>query len=309
MSRRLDDYLWDGAGPADLQLQALEQCLAPLRHRGRPLPPLPAARPVPRRWPYWLAAAALLLAPLLWWAVTAGDAATLHRGSAPRKFAADAQRRTLQLEGVGSVELMPGAVLALQDFSAERARFALQRGRIEARILPAPAVAPRFFQVATPAADCIDLGCRYQLEVRDDGRTTLLVTEGQVEFRLGDRLVYVPAGAECIADPGRGPSTPWFRDVGPELHKCIDRFDAAAAAPPLQRVEAAKELVGACRDGRDTLPVWHLLLDRDPQIRELAEARLCDVAGEPAGGFGKDTHWEPEEWKAFLRVGAWSQAR
>ena len=47
------DYLWDRTGPPDLEIQRLEETLAPLRYRIRPLEEAP-----PRSTPVWRVAAA-----------------------------------------------------------------------------------------------------------------------------------------------------------------------------------------------------------------------------------------------------------
>ena len=48
--KQADDYLWDGSGAPDREVQKLETLLGTLRHRGCPLalPPTPA-----RTWAQW----------------------------------------------------------------------------------------------------------------------------------------------------------------------------------------------------------------------------------------------------------------
>jgi ferric-dicitrate binding protein FerR (iron transport regulator) len=49
-----DDYLWDGKGTPDPQIERLQRVLSPLRHQGKPQlepPPAPAQLPVPARRP------------------------------------------------------------------------------------------------------------------------------------------------------------------------------------------------------------------------------------------------------------------
>ena len=45
---------------------------------------------------------------------------------------------------------------------------------------------PRVLVVETPAADAVDLGCAYALEVEADGSTRLSVTSGQVALEAGE---------------------------------------------------------------------------------------------------------------------------
>jgi len=141
------------------------------------------------------------------------------------------------------------------------------------------------------------------------GTVHVVVTEGQVEFRHGDRAVYVPAGAEYSVAARGEPSLPLFRDAPLQLRQHVGLLLAARGQPPELRQDYARKLLAVCREGRDTLPVWHLLGDRDPLIRDLAEARLVEIAGEPSPQTSKDMHWDSAQWRAWLRDGAWSEAR
>ena len=68
MTMKNDDYLWDGSGPADAEVQRLERLLAPLRSDPPPLQ-LPASAPrrrVPMFVPILAAAAIVVIAVAIW---------------------------------------------------------------------------------------------------------------------------------------------------------------------------------------------------------------------------------------------------
>lgn len=307
-----DDYLWDGSGEAPPEQAALERLLAPLRHDGRPLGQLPRQRS-PRRgtaWPWLgLAAAGLLVGGLLTWGESPATVLQVQVGSPPQQLSGLTAIRRIELEGVGSIDVDPGTILSLEEFSAARARLQLDSGRIAVRILPPPQVTAGFFQVGTRAGECVDLGCRYEMAADLLGTVHVAVTEGQVEFRHRNRVVYVPAGAEYSVAAGGEPSLPLFRDAPLQVRQQVGLFLAAREQPPELRRDHARKLLAVCREGRDTLPVWHLLGDSDPWIRGFAEARLVELTGEPSPPDGKELHWDAAQWQTWLRDGAWSQAR
>jgi hypothetical protein len=79
----------------------------------------------------------------------------------------------------------------------------LAHGTLSAQI-DAP---PRVFQIQTPRALVIDLGCAFDLTVDASGRGKLTVTSGKVALATGAAEVVVPAGSACdLTD--RGPGTP-----------------------------------------------------------------------------------------------------
>lgn len=318
---RADDYLWDPSQPPDGELAALERALAPLRHAGRPLAIDRLRRaPAPRigrrwRWVAAIAAAAAMVVALLRWRDDVLPA-ELSPGAAPRTYVAGAQPIAVRLGELAAFELEPGTELAFAHWQPAEARFRLVRGAVTVRVAPPPAVAPRFLCVDTPRGSVIDLGCRYQLRVRDDGRESVRVTEGLVEFAYPTRRVLVPAGAECAID-GDWPATPLFTDRSGQLADHVGKFDAMTrqGADPELRAKVAERLAQLCESGRDTLPLWHLLRDDTPMIREIAELRLLDLEGPPPGAVAatdrKDAqpHAAAEVWLPFLRQTAWSRPR
>jgi hypothetical protein len=157
--------------------------------------------------------------------------------------------------------------------------------------------------VDTDAARCVDLGCRYTLEVADDGVATVRVVTGQVAFETESREVFVPAGANCVARKDRGPGTPRFDDAPDAVAKAFDAFDAADGAAA--RRERAQIALDSVAGGRDTLPAWHLLQDADAEIVRAASARLTTVAGACDVAPGADSAAVRAAWKEHLWAKCW----
>jgi len=265
-----DDYLWDASGPPDPEVAALEEALAPLRFQAPP----PALRPGRGRppTPWLLLAAGLLLA------ISAG---ALHlRPSEPWAVEGLAGRSELaagewletgdsaaliQVADIGTMEVAPDSRLQLVTTGRSEHRLALERGRVDAFVV-AP---PRLLIVETPAAEAVDLGCAYSLEVEDDGSSLLEVRLGQVALEAPGREVFVPAGASARAWPGRGPGAPVFSDASIRLRQAADGLDRGA-------VGAEAALVEVLGDARlkDTLTLWHLLPRLGAGARAAAVERI-----------------------------------
>ena len=311
MSER-DDYLWDRSGQAEPTTREIEQLFAPLAHRDRELPleALPAQRrnTPPRRWRnplLALAATLAMAAAALWWS----QLPTLRPGAAARDFVAANEPMRLELGTLAELTLAPGSRLQFLHWRPDEALFRLEHGKLTARVAPPPAVQAGFFQVDTSLGRVIDQGCKYELSVNEND-TYVFVTEGAVTFAFPQRTVFVPAGASTNVT-SRGPSTPVFLTSSPELRKAVRYFDdLSAKGDHTMRTPGAAAIVKACREPSDSLPLWHLLRDEDPALRELAEQALIELVGPPEdAGKIKDETWDPEVWLAFLRLRAWSTAR
>lgn len=250
-----DDYLWDRSGPPDPEVARLEQTLAPLRYRHRAGLALEPRRP--RIW--WAAAAAAVLAALATWQVSyrpspvtawqvAGLEGTVRLGGRHAEVSmalrsgqvlrtgADSQI-TLQADQFGQIDV--GADSELR--AATDQHVLLDRGQLHAFIWSRPGV----FQVATPSASAIDLGCEYTINVTEAGDGLLRVSRGWVAFRHQGHESFIPAGAACVTSKREGPGIPYYEDTSEALREglrtgALDRV-LAAATP------------------HDGLTLWHLL--------------------------------------------------
>lgn len=303
MTKR-DDYLWDRTGEPDPDVQTLERALAPLAESGRPLE-LPAAgaittpseRPAWREPRVWLAAACLLVVAglALWtssrprgpaWRVARvegeprigfwrfGDRAELGEGQT--LVTDERSRARVDVGAIGNVTLEPGSRLRLVRARDAEHRMALDRGALMAYI-SAP---PRWFTVETPAANAVDLGCSYRLEVGRDGRSIVSVQTGWVSFERGGREAFVPAGARCVTLKGHDPGVPHFEDAPPQL---VAGLATLNEAPFGHRGRGALEAVLAHARREDALTLWHLLARMNGESRERVYARLAALAPPPAG--------------------------
>lgn len=174
---------------------------------------------------------------------------------------------SMAIADIGSVQLLPGSRLGVA--SAEdiddtgKYGLYLDRGTLSATIY----AAPRLFQVGTPAGIAVDMGCVYRATVTDEGDTILTVDMGVVQFETEDGFAYVPADAACIATKGAGPCPPYWEDRD-------DAFQRAAQARDIDYlIENAED--------RDSLTLWHFLLDDDRVVRRKALGALVQCQGGP----------------------------
>ena len=173
----MSDYLWDQRGEPDPEIAELEQLLAPLAHRPRPLllPPPRSRRPWVVAITGITAATAIAIALFLMrpkppeqagflmsvhgsGAKLAGRAIT-GEGKLPVGAWLDTgeSQVTLTVGRIGSVELAAGSRLRIVDVKAQVLE--LDQGGLVAQIT-AP---PRSFTVKTKHATAIDLGCAFTL--------------------------------------------------------------------------------------------------------------------------------------------------
>jgi len=291
-----DDYLWDGSGPADAEVQRLERLLAPLRSDP---PPLQLPAPAPRRRgpmfvPVLAAAAIVVIAVIVWRMRTprAGwDVANLAghpriSGSAMSGAGrlavgetlttdADSQAR-IDVSAAGEVHVSADTRVRLIEAGKDRYRLALDRGTLNA-FITAP---PGQFVVDTPAATATDLGCAYTLHVDDDGTGFLSVMSGWVAFEFNGRESFVPAGASCRTDKRAGPGTPRFDDADHEFQVAVERFDFGASEA--DRTSALMVILDHARS-RDALTLWHLLARVRPAERGAVFDALAARVEPPAG--------------------------
>lgn len=291
------DYLWDGTGKPDPDVERLERVLRPLRHV-RPAPEMPAQerRRMTRAsgwWPLAAAAAVILAVAIAWmatpvrragWTLTRLEGASWSDARVVREDRLDAGasidtgegRARLAVGDIGEVELEPSTRVSLVDLGSKSHRLSLARGVMHA-IIWAP---PGQFVVDTPSAIAVDLGCRYTLEVRDDGSGVLRVEAGWVGFEHAGVRSLVPAGAVSDTRPGSAPGTPHFDDASAAFSDALDIVDFGGRADGWRT--ALDALLAEARP-RDALSLWHLLARVEGEPRARVHDRLASLVPPPAG--------------------------
>jgi hypothetical protein len=306
------DYLWDGSGEPDPEIQRLEALLGKFQHhRSAPL----FAEIVPdRRWRFIpkrmrlfavlaTTAAALVAVAVLTFLVygskpiptiVAGWDVSRVAGTpriGPRSIngkqgtsrlgvgqilETDSQSRaSLQADDTGQIEVDPSTRLRLLTMAAGLKRIALDRGTIHTYIW-APAGQ---FVVDTPSAMTVDLGCAYTLQVDDTGAGLVRTSLGWVGFKLNGHEAFIPAGAACATRPKVGPGTPYFEDASSQFRAALARFDFEDNTPQQRAADLAIVLSEARK--RDALTLWHLLARVAEGQRVLVYDRLREFAPPP----------------------------
>ncbi len=311
-----DNYLWDGSGEPNPEIQRLENALGRFRHN-RPAPDfrtltqatltLPAPRRV--RISFFAAFAGMAAAALLAVGVVKYEN-SLHRPSishsawnvatkegAPRigtkmigingQSAAlqagetletdENSRATISDNATGEVDVDPDTRLRAVESRSGTKRLALDRGTIHAQIW---APAGRFV-VDTPSAVAVDLGCVYTLHVDDSGAGLLQTSFGWVGFKLDGHESFIPTGAACATHPISGPGTPYFEDASAKLREALAQFDSGSATPAERSAALGIVLTEARK--RDALTLWHLLSRADESDRSRVFDRLASLVPAPAG--------------------------
>ena len=309
-----DDYLWDGSGQPDPEIQRLETLLGEFQHN-RPAPEFPELAPG-WRWKFlpWrmglfpalatVAAAVALIVVLLHrvpaskpapatvagWDVSQvegtprigpeavnGKEGTSRLGVGQMLETDPRSRAHLESDDTGQIEVDPSTRLRLLTMNAGLKRVALDRGTIHAYIWAPPGE----FVVDTPSAMTVDLGCAYTLHVDDSGVGLVRTSLGWVGFKLNGHESFIPAGAACATRPKIGPGTPYFEDATPDFRGALARFDFEDNTPQ-QRAADLATVLGAARD-RDALTLWHLLARVDEAHRPVVYERLAKLAPAPVG--------------------------
>jgi len=264
-------------------------------------------RPARRRWiPQTVFAGALVAAALIVivvlrnpgpsWEVTGLPGTDRLRPGEVLQTDASSQA-AIKIANIGELAVNPNTTIRLLVTHANEHRIALDRGRVEANTW-AP---PRLFIVETPAATAVDLGCRYTLDVEDDGSSLLHVTLGLVALERDGRETIVPAGAFCRTRAGAGPGIPFYEDASSEFQAAVGRLETLAEGP-----ERARELEVVLRESRirDVLSLWHMLPRLDPQSRGLIYDRMAQLIPPPPGvtrdGIAKLDSLMLDEWKKIV---------
>jgi len=278
-----DDYLWDGSGDPDPDVQRLEGLLSGFRSK-RPAPGLAAInRPAGARLRWSAIAATIAVTAAGAWLVSRGapEGWQVDRaGSAPSRLAVgetldtgDAGHATVNVGDIGVLDVEANSRLRLERARRNEHRMSLEHGLIHA-FIRAP---PRSFVVDTPSAVTTDLGCYYTLEVGKDGAGRVSVLSGWVSFDLGGRESFIPAGAACQTRPRAGPGTPYREDASPAFRLALEALDFGGGGDQALTVvltEATKE---------DAFTLWHLLTRCAPSQESRVYDALAALAPPPAG--------------------------
>lgn len=274
-----DDYLWDQTG-RDEEVEALERLLAPAA--------LGASRNLGRRRTLaWIAGAAA--------AVILGIGflrSTFPSVDREEWIATGDGFSRLDLGRYGHVVATPGTSVRVLRRDSEMQRLRLDRGTIHASITAE--ARPRLFQVETPAATCIDLGCHYTLTVDASGLARVSVSTGRVAFHDGRREVFIPEGASGRSAPGRAPFTPIHDDASESLRRAVDAFDHAPVGNRAAQATTACKLITRREDG---LVAWHFLQDSERAV--VAAAREALVRLTHMGECGIPRPGEPDDLRAW----------
>jgi FecR protein len=309
-----DNYLWDGSGEPDPEIQRLEALLHRFQH-SRPAPVFPEIIPA-RRWRIVPRRVRLLpaLAVLAAAVVITVSLALLIRRPEPMALAlvgwdvirvtgtpqlgpktmrvdegtgklgvgqaleTDGQSRaSLRSAETGVIEVEPDTRVRLLTMNSGLKRIALDRGTIHASIW-APAGE---FVVDTPSAIAVDLGCKYTLQVDDSGAGLLRTKLGWVGFQLNGHEAFIPAGAACATRPKIGPGTPYFEDASAAFRTALARLDFEDNTPEKRRDDLS--IVLAQSRPRDALTLWHLLVRVDEPQRGIVYDRLRRLVPPPRG--------------------------
>jgi hypothetical protein len=312
----MNDYLWDGSGTPDSEIQRFESLLSEFQLSYRPLAlptELPAAPGRFRRlllqmpWVPRLAAATAILVALAagvflslefrhapvagagWEVATlqgapqigsqtlSGNHVTSKLHVGQTLVTNSDSRASISDKDLGEIKVDPNSRVRLLETDERRKRIQLEVGTIHAAIW-APAGQ---FVVDTPSAVAVDLGCAYTLQVAPDGSGTIRTTLGWVGFRLNERDSFIPAGAMCSTLPRSGPGIPYFEDASPSFREAIARFDSSPNNSQ-DRADALAQILSQAR-ARDALSIWHLLSRTDGAARERVYDHLASLVPPPSG--------------------------
>src|SRR5579863_4070094 len=311
-----NDYLWDGSGEPDPEIQRIEKSLAKFRYAGK-APNfasinIPQAKPtllsaLSALWNLRLASAGVLVVALAasglllrvhtsvdsnqpgWDVARLAGAPQVGQfelagasGKAQLKvgqlLVTDSNSRASMIEAeVGEIYVDAGSRLRLIETGSNRKRLSLELGTIHAAIWAPPGE----FVVDTPSASAVDLGCAYTLHVNEDGSGTIRTTLGWVGFHRDGRDSFIPAGAMCSTRPAQGPGTPYFEDATEEFRGALHALDFESLSSEA-RDQAMRTILAQARR-RDAFTLWHLLSRVSDAERPQIYERMAALVRAPKG--------------------------
>jgi len=312
-----NEYLWDGSGEPDAEIQCLEQALEEFRATSLVPPAFPRVDFGPRLSYWWLAIASNTWVPrfaaaiLVLAAFTSALVFSLRESTPPRSNngwsvelteaqpdssgMGDKPKRKIQMQigevletnrtstaniavaDIGRLELEPMTRLRLLQSTAGRKRIALDRGTIHVAIWAPPGE----FVVDTPSSVVVDLGCMYTLNIEESGNGFLRTTLGWVGFQSNGYESFIPAGAAAATYAESGPGLPFFEDASQQFRSAVAQFDSTKAGSA-QRGAAEQVILRQARL-RDGLTLWHLLSRVSEVDRRAVYERLSALIPPPVG--------------------------
>lgn len=314
-----DDYLWDGSGEPDPEVQKFEEMLGRFRHKPGRAPDFQSKeissatrreRSIFRGLPAWIgvaAAVALAVAgwfgwrttkrgapnqpalPQITWSVSslAGEprvgAEVIRQAGEPGKLGVG---QTLETDGHSRASISLEGTGEVQIEPGSRVRLVGAAAPYQRLVLDRGTIqatiwaSPGDFAVDTPSAIAVDLGCAYTLQVDDAGAGILRTSLGWVGFHANGRESFIPAGAVCATQPRIGPGTPYYEDASAAFREALERFDFEGGMAAEQSGELAQILADSRK--RDALTLWHLLARASESDRGRVYDRLAALVPPPA---------------------------
>jgi FecR protein len=311
-----NDYLWDGSGEPDPELQKLERALGQFRSQAK-VPTFPmdfeagksrGSKVIGLVWridrlaaSVVLGAAAAMVAVVAFlhlpkspagpgWDVarlegapSVGELTVAKTGEMAKLHVGQVlttnatSRASVQVADIGELYVDPGSRVRLLETGSNRKRIAVEVGTIHAAIWAPPGE----FVVDTPSATAVDLGCAYTLQVAADGSGTLRTKMGWVGFHQNGHDSFIPAGAMCLTRAKEGPGTPFFEDSPEEFRLALHALDFGGLSAA-ERSEALQTVLRKAR-ARDGFTLWHLLARVSDEERPIVYDRLTALVRPPSG--------------------------
>jgi hypothetical protein len=304
-----DDYLWDGSGEPDVEVQKLEALLGRYRSAA-PMPDFKRVAVIRRRprWPLAVAAALILCAILTavrfytpanrWRAIESSGNADVPHSILQAGDVVQTERGSVRLQSpaVGTIDLGANTTVRLIENRSRRHRLALAAGTIHAKTTSQPGV----FVIDTPKARAIDLGCEYTLTIAPNGGGELHVIAGWVDLTHGYEQSLVPQGASALIDSDGSLTVPVFDDAAPAFRAAVRNHDMAT--------------IVALSRTRDALTLLNLFRDATPDDRVLLYDRLNQLVPAPPSITRESVrYWTPSAtelwWRPVLRASGVNQLK
>lgn len=185
-------------------------------------------------------------------------------------------RARLAVGEIGEVQLEPSTRVRIVNAGRLLHRLSIARGTMHA-VIWAP---PGHFVVDTPSAVAVDLGCRYTLQVGEDGSGLLRVEAGWVGLEHDGLRSLVPAEAVAAMRAGAGPGTPYFSDAPAAIVPALEIIEVGGSSA--ERARALEAVLAAARP-RDALTLWHLLARTSAGDRARVHDALAALVPPPSG--------------------------